>query len=232
VQQVGPELSRCLLCASPGFPGSQCGTCIVARPQFDDSVIAAKCPHCTSPLEILFVGPGYGARIFACMSCRGIFMPARAWSLLFADSAVSNEIQTRVPIPSITVAETPPMMNCPACHQAMDRARFAAVSKSAIDVCRFQHGVWVDVGELRRIVAFEPASDDQRPPAHRERPEVAEHVYQQERQRLDNIHAQAAKAPNIVMFVLMFSIGIAFLFAGLHFMDCKPSHKSDDIKIE
>lgn len=232
MQQVGPELSRCLLCGSPGFPGSQCGTCIVARPTFDDSVIAAKCPQCTSPCEILFVGPGYGARIFACMSCRGVFMPARAWSLLFADTAVANEIQTRVPMPTIKVSETPPMLKCPACHQPMDRARFAALSKSVIDVCRFQHGVWVEAGELRRIVAFEPASDDQRPPAHRDRPEIAEHVYQEERQRLDNIHAQAAKAPNIVMIVVVFSLGIAFLFAGLHFMDCGGKKKSDDIHIE
>ena len=232
MQQVGPELSRCLLCGSPGFPGSQCGTCIIARPAFDDSVLAAKCPQCTSPLEILFVGPGYGARIFACMSCRGVFLPTRAWSLLFADMAVANEIQNRVPMPTIKVTDTPPMLSCPSCHQAMDRARFAALSKSVIDVCRFQHGVWVEAGELRRIVAFEPASDDQRPPAHRERPEIAEHVYQEERQRLDDIHAEAAKAPNIVMICLVFSVGIAFLFAGLHFMDCKPSRKSDDIQID
>jgi Zn-finger nucleic acid-binding protein len=232
VQQVGPELARCLLCGSPGFPGSQCGICIVPRPTFDDSVLAAKCPHCTAPLEILFVGPGYGSRIFACMSCRGVFMPARAWALLFADSAVANEIQNRVPMPSIRVAETPPMMNCPACHQPMDRARFAAVSKSVINVCRFQHGVWVDAGELRRIISFEPASDDARPPAHRERPEVAEHVYQEERRRLESIQAKAAGAPNIVMFCLVFAVGICFLLAGLHFMDCRGLRKEQRIDFE
>jgi Zn-finger nucleic acid-binding protein len=204
----------------------------VPRPKFDDSVVAAKCPHCTLPLEILFVGPGYGSRIFACMSCRGVFLPARAWSLLFADSAVSNEIQTRVPMPTVRVTETPPMNKCPACHQPMDRARFAAVSKSVIDVCRFQHGVWVDAGELRRIVAFEPASDDARPPAHHARPDIAQHVYQEERARLDNIHAEAAKAPNIVMITLVFAVGICFLLAGLHFMDCRGSHKSDDLQLD
>jgi Zn-finger nucleic acid-binding protein len=235
VQQVGPELSRCLLCGSPGFPGSQCGVCIVPRPNFDDSVIAAKCPHCTSPLEILFVGPRHGARIFACLSCRGVFIPARAWALLFADTAVANEIQTRVPMPSIRVAETPPMMMCPSCQKSMDRARFAAMSKSVIDVCRFQHGVWVDAGELRRIVAFEPASDDARPPVHRDRPEIAEHVYQEERQRLEKIQAEAAKAPNIVMIALVFTVGIACLLAGLHFLDCRGSRgsrKSQDIQLE
>lgn len=202
------------------------------RPAFDDSVVAAKCPHCALPLEIIFVGQGYGCRIFACMSCRGIFMPSRAWAMLFADPAFHGEIQNRVPMPTVRVAETPEMMSCPSCHQPMDRARFAAVSKSVIDVCRFQHGVWVDAGELRRIVSFEPASDDARPPAHRERPEVAEHVYQEERARMDNIHAEAAKAPNIVTITLVFAIGIGCLLAGLHFMDCRPSRKSNQIQID
>jgi Zn-finger nucleic acid-binding protein len=203
----------------------------VPRPTFDDSVIAAKCPNCTAPLEILFVGQGYGIRIFACMSCRGVFMPSRAWAMLFADSAFGNEIQNRVPMPTIRVAETPPMNCCPSCHHPMDRARFAAVSRSVIDVCRFQHGVWVDAGELRRIVAFEPARDDARPPAHHDRPEVAEHVYQQERARLENIQAEAAKAPNIVTITLVFAIGICFLLAGLHFMDCRGTRRSEDMPL-
>lgn len=159
-------------------------------------------------------------------------MPARAWSLLFADASLANEIQTRVPMPTIRVAETPPMMKCPSCHEPMDRARFAAVSKSVIDVCRFQHGVWVDASELRRIVTFEPASDDARPPAHRERPEIAEHVYQEERQRLESIQAKAAGAPNIVMISLVFALGICFLLAGLHFMDCRGHEKQPRIELD
>jgi hypothetical protein len=85
--------------------------------------------------------------------------------------------------------------------------------------------VFVDAGELRRIVAFEPASDDARPPAHRDRPEIAEHVYQEERKRLENIHAAAARGPNIVTISLVFMIGIFFLFAGLHFVDCRSLRK-------
>lgn len=219
-----PDISRCFLCGSPGFPGTLCDTCIVQRPVFDDTVVAAKCARCTTPLEILTVGPGVGSRIFACGSCRWTFLPARAWSLLFTpDMSVVKEIETRVPMPTIRVTDALPLMKCPACAQPMDRARFAANSANIIDVCRFQHGVWVDAGELRDIVMFTPSKEVDLPVAHRAHHDVAERILQQNRPHLDKVRAQASRVPNVIGILFVFVIGLAAIVAGLHFIgkDCR-----------
>lgn len=219
---TGPELSRCLLCGSAGFPGTSCNTCLLARPALDDSVVAAKCARCRTPLEILSVGPGTGARIFACFTCRWTFLPPRAWSSLFGGgSSVAAEIETRVPIPTIRVDDALPLMACPACGQQMDRARFAATSASTIDVCRFQHGVWVDAGELAKIVTYQPATSDRA--AHRDHPEIAAGIIHANREHLGKVRAASSRAPSLIAISLTFAIGIVAILAGLHFIgrDCR-----------
>jgi Zn-finger nucleic acid-binding protein len=214
----GLELSRCLLCGSTGFPGTQCDSCIVPRPAFDDAIVAAKCPRCTTPLEIMQVGPGSGAPIFACKGCRWTFLPPRAWSLALGDARVVAEIEERVPLPSIRVEDALPMMRCPSCSQPMDRARFAATSASVIDVCRYQHGVWVDAGALHKILMYEPSRDEDRRPVHEHRPEIAQDVLRQDLPRLEKVHAATRGVPRTNGLLLVLILGLAFILAGLHYM--------------
>jgi len=42
-------------------------------------------------------------------------------------------------------------VRCPTCASVMERLEFAAISRVIIDVCP-EHGVWLDAGELERVI--------------------------------------------------------------------------------
>jgi Zn-finger nucleic acid-binding protein len=61
------------------------------------------------------------------------------------------------PYRSAPVASAKPIdfgttLRCPTCADEMERLEFATVSRVVIDVCP-AHGVWLDAGELERIIA-------------------------------------------------------------------------------
>lgn len=45
-------------------------------------------------------------------------------------------------------------VHCSTCGREMERARFAATSDVVIDVCVLGHGIWLDAGELGRVLAY------------------------------------------------------------------------------
>jgi Zn-finger nucleic acid-binding protein len=44
-------------------------------------------------------------------------------------------------------------LHCPACNALMNRVNFAKISGVVMDVCKHD-GVWLDAGELQRIIGF------------------------------------------------------------------------------
>jgi Zn-finger nucleic acid-binding protein len=45
-------------------------------------------------------------------------------------------------------------VHCSTCKREMERARFAGTSDVVIDVCALGHGIWLDAGELGRVLAY------------------------------------------------------------------------------
>ncbi len=97
---------------------------------------------------------GADVHAHACTSCRWTFLPPRAWKRIFEVPGLASMLETRVPLPTIRVEGILPLMACPTCGNEMDRARFAATSNVVIDACRLLHGVWLDTGEIAKVLAY------------------------------------------------------------------------------
>jgi len=91
-----------------------------------------------------------------CGACGGLWLdPATLQRLCDAreqHAAITGMLAGRVPTagaPTDTVRYVP----CPSCRKLMNRVNFARSSGVIMDVCK-SHGVWLDRGELERVVGF------------------------------------------------------------------------------
>lgn len=191
---------HCFFCGHPiGEDGCEaCGTVRHAR---SERRVRAPCPRCGSEVRLVPFGIG-DAALQACSRCKGMFVSAPDWDTLL-------DVFSQEPLPDVVVpdAEGSSMygpyrsapssgapridleasVRCPTCEREMDRLEFAAFSRVIIDVCP-DHGVWLDAGELERIIASvhphplpEPVAHA--PVVHEPLPSFAEEV------------AEAAKEP-------------------------------------
>jgi Zn-finger nucleic acid-binding protein len=146
------EHTHCFLCGSEGAAGSRCTTCLVERPRLDsEPSVARQCPRCVEPLVVMHAGAGASAHV--CTRCHGIFAPPRTWSRLWRSPDAAADLERRfppMPGPPLT-----PLVTCPTCRREMERARFAATSDVVVDVCTHGHGIWLDAGELGRVLAYD-----------------------------------------------------------------------------
>jgi Zn-finger nucleic acid-binding protein len=126
---------------------------MVERPALEDVRIATRaCPRCGS--ELVAVAIGRGATAHACGDCHGSFLPPLAWSAIFEASDVTSTLEAHLPSRAAPPATRLALVRCSVCQQEMERTRFAATSDIVIDTCRFQHGVWLDAGEIDGIVRY------------------------------------------------------------------------------
>lgn len=105
-------------------------------------------------MPLVTVELGHGVRAHGCTSCRWTFLPPRAWTRIFDDPGLAATIERHVPVPTILVEGVLPLLSCPTCGTEMDRARFAATSNIVIDTCRLLHGVWLDTGDIAKVLAY------------------------------------------------------------------------------
>src|SRR5690606_13069367 len=87
-----------------------------------------------------------------CVRCHGIFAPARAWSRFWRAPESGLDLEGR--FPSGRAVPLTPLVACPVCRSEMERARFSATSDVVVDVCARGHGIWLDAGELGRVLAY------------------------------------------------------------------------------
>jgi Zn-finger nucleic acid-binding protein len=84
---------------------------------------------------------------------------------------------------------------CPTCTKLMNRTNFAQASGVILDVCK-QHGVWLDRGELQRVMGFVDAGG-MAVSREREKEKLAE-----EQRRLLALQSAPAAGTNIGSFVV------------------------------
>ena len=91
-----------------------------------------------------------------CGACGGLWLdPATLQRLCDAreqHTAIVGLLAGRAPSTG-AAADTVRYVPCPECHRLMNRVNFARSSGIIMDVCR-PHGVWLDRGELERVVGF------------------------------------------------------------------------------
>ncbi len=179
----------CPSCFAPMFVGSRfCARCgaEATRDQLEDATPLA-CPRCSEPLQALRLG---ATTVRECAACGGLWVdPATLQQLSDAreeHAGVTSALAAHVPT-SAAAPDTVRYIPCPQCAKLMNRVNFARSSGVVMDVCK-AHGVWLDRGELQRVVGF-VEHGGLSAARERERQELVE-----ERRRLDAAKAASGTA--------------------------------------
>ena len=128
----------------------ECGTGI--EPQALAAVPAElACPRCEGELRSRALDR---AAVVECTQCGGLWLEPRTFDALClrAERQLEAEVpadRPRGPAPADVARYIP----CLRCGDMMTRKNYAGRSGVVIDVCR-DHGVWLDHGEVERVVAW------------------------------------------------------------------------------
>jgi Zn-finger nucleic acid-binding protein len=119
------------------------------------------CPDCDIPLQTIDLHVEGKFYIERCDTCLGLFFDSGELEALM-DKSVSNVFSIdRMRIQAL-VGEQHDADNrvvyrkCPVCRQLMNRMNFGHRSGVVVDQCR-THGIWLDSGELRRLLDWKKA---------------------------------------------------------------------------
>jgi Zn-finger nucleic acid-binding protein len=137
------------------FAGSRfCARCgAEATRELIEETAPLQCPRCREPMQALRLGDTTARE---CAACGGLWLDPQSLQRLSdgreTRAEVVNVLGARVPM-----AATPPdvvrYVPCPQCGKLMNRKNFAQSSGVVLDVCA-DHGVWLDRGELERVLGF------------------------------------------------------------------------------
>ena len=115
------------------------------------------CPLCKIQLKTIDVGEKLSFFIERCDSCFGIFFDLNELDEMIKVSVTKTK---KVDLQKLfQITENPRHIdiivyrNCPVCQKKMHRKNFMSRSGVITDVC-FEHGIWLDSGELRQIMEW------------------------------------------------------------------------------
>ena len=137
------------------FAGSRfcarCGAEATRAPVEDATPL--NCPRCSSPLQALALA---AVHVRECSACGGLWVDPDALQKLCdaheEHTGVVSALESRMPS-STAAQDTIRYIPCPQCAKLMNRVNFAHSSGVIMDVCK-AHGVWLDRGELQRVMGF------------------------------------------------------------------------------
>jgi Zn-finger nucleic acid-binding protein len=138
------------------FAGSRfCAHCgaEATREHVEEDHAPFECPRCREAMQALRLGSTVARE---CAQCGGLWLdPDSLQGLVNAreeGAGVVSALAARIPLnaaPPDVVRYIP----CPCCGKLMNRSNFARSSGVILDVCK-AHGVWLDRGELQRVLGF------------------------------------------------------------------------------
>jgi Zn-finger nucleic acid-binding protein len=145
----------CASCFAPMFAGSRfcarCGAEATRELLAEDTPL--KCPRCREPMQALRLGT---TTVRECAACGGLWLDPASLQRLSDDreerAGVVSVLAARVPA-STAPPDVVRYVPCPQCEKLMNRKNFAQSSGVILDVCA-DHGVWLDRGELERVLGF------------------------------------------------------------------------------
>lgn len=119
------------------------------------------CPLCNKPLETIDLQTGDHFYIERCSKCMGLFFDPGELNALLDQSVdhvyqidrkkLWNMTMTGTNVPERIIA----YIKCPVCGELMNRVNFGARSGVIVDQCK--DGIWLDNGELRRLLEWRKA---------------------------------------------------------------------------
>ena len=116
-----------------------------------------ECPICSIKLQTINIGEKLDFFIERCESCYGIFFDPNELEEMLEFSVKGSKNVDLVKLAHIS--ENPRYVDiltyrkCPVCKKTMHRKNFMKRSGVITDVC-FEHGIWLDSGELRHIMEW------------------------------------------------------------------------------
>ncbi len=108
------------------------------------------CPKCNCELE---ENEYRGSTIDICPQCEGLWLDTQEFDFhtserdTFSDESIPRKYNKQMS------ADNTGYMKCVRCNTLMTRKNFRRMSGVLIDIC-FDHGVWLDAGELEQIRCF------------------------------------------------------------------------------
>lgn len=114
------------------------------------------CPRCDVRMNPVDLGAEGEFIIERCGRCFGLFFDAGELELLIETSTSDVARIDRAKMTSLVeeeggVESVVKYARCPDCREFMNRKNYGARSGVVVDTCK-THGIWLDAGELRRIL--------------------------------------------------------------------------------
>jgi Zn-finger nucleic acid-binding protein len=114
---------------------------------------ALQCPRCREDMQALRLGSVIARE---CAQCGGLWLDPESLQALAnareESAGVVSALAARVPLDTAS-PDVVRYIPCPRCDKLMNRSNFARSSGVILDVCK-SHGVWLDRGELQRVLGF------------------------------------------------------------------------------
>jgi Zn-finger nucleic acid-binding protein len=145
----------CPSCFGAMFVGSRfCAHCgAVATRDTVEEAATLDCPRCRSAMQALRLGT---TSVHECAACGGLWMDPESLQHLAERNEergmVMGALLARVDAGTVQ-PDVVRYIPCPLCTKLMNRVNFAHSSGVVLDVCK-SHGVWLDRGELQRVLGF------------------------------------------------------------------------------
>jgi Zn-finger nucleic acid-binding protein len=135
------------------FHCDYCGSFQFSDPNKDgiallDMLSLYGCPNCQRPLVTAIIKD---VRIFSCPSCRGNLI-SQAKLLTIIKRAASPDMVGEVPSYPPDRSEIQRKLVCPGCQKTMEAYPYAGPGNIIIQGCSRCRLIWLDFGELFRIV--------------------------------------------------------------------------------
>jgi Zn-finger nucleic acid-binding protein len=145
----------CASCFASMFAGSRfCARCgAEATRELIEESAPLPCPRCREPMQALLLGDTTARE---CAACGGLWLNPAALQRLSDGRETRAEVVTLLGLRAPTTKTPPDVVRyvpCPECGGLMNRKNFAQSSGVVLDVCA-NHGVWLDRGELERVLGF------------------------------------------------------------------------------
>ena len=145
----------CASCYAPMFAGSRfcpnCGAEAAREVVAEDERL--ECPRCRDEMQALKLGSIIARE---CAQCGGLWLDPESLQKLAnareESAGVVSALAARVPLSAVP-QDVVRYIPCPRCDKLMNRSNFARSSGVILDVCK-AHGVWLDRGELQRVLGF------------------------------------------------------------------------------
>ena len=120
------------------------------------------CPRCEAKMQTVDLGLGGRFLIERCDKCLGIFFDSGELESLL-DASVKHvyeinfeRLSTLIEQESEFLQHTKMYIKCPVCRELMHRRSYGSRSGVIADTCK-EHGVWLDGGELNKLLRWAKA---------------------------------------------------------------------------